>query len=282
MEALQRSASPLGVEAGVAALIDRLSMLVASLMALASAVGLAWPALYQRDADWIRAAWFGNDLVTLVVAVPLLIAGVVYARRGSLRADLLRYAVLAYAVYNYAFYVFGAAMNELFHVFVALFVLPAVTLGIGLARLRPSVVTSAVTDRLPRRFVAAYMGFTALGLAIAWTVQWAGWLFAQIEPDVGEQAFTLIAAMDLSFMVPYYGLGAVLLWRRHVWGYILAAVMIVKGATYTLVLTVTSAVAAVRGIEGTLEQIPVWGIWTLVGAVATVLLYRGFRTGDAG
>ncbi|MDP2401747.1 MAG: hypothetical protein Q8M66_07195, partial [Actinomycetota bacterium] len=73
--------------------------------------------------------------------------------------------------------------------------------------------------------------------------------------------------------------GAVLLWRRHVWGYILAAVMIVKGATYTLVLTVTSTVAAIRGIEGTLEQIPIWGAWTLVGAVATALLYRGFRAG---
>lgn len=272
----------LPAEESHAVLVDRLSVLTAVLMAAASAIGLLWPDLYRRDLDWIRAAWFGNDLVSLLVAVPLLIAAIVYARRGSLRADLLRYAVLAYAVYNYAFYLFGATMNELFHLYAALFVIPVTALAVGLARLDVDAVAAAVSERMPVRVIAGYMGFTALGLAIAWTAQWAGWVFAQIEPAVGEDAFTLIAAMDLSFMVPFFGLGAVLLWRRHVWGYILAAVMIVKGATYTLVLTVTSAVAAIRGVEGSLEQIPVWGIWTLVGAVATALLYRGFRTGDAG
>jgi hypothetical protein len=108
------------------------------------------------------------------------------------------------------------------------------------------------------------MAFTGAGLAIAWTVQWAQWVFAGIEPTIGEEAFTLIAALDLSLMVPFFLIGAVLLWRRRPWGYVLGAIMNLKGATYTLVLTAGSAVGTVRGIEGSVGQIPVWGAWTLM------------------
>jgi hypothetical protein len=41
-------------------------------------MGLLFQTAY-RDIDWIRATWFGNDWVTLVVAVPLLIHGLVRA-----------------------------------------------------------------------------------------------------------------------------------------------------------------------------------------------------------
>ena len=37
-------------------------------MAVQAALGLAYPAQYV-DADWIKLTWFGNDSVTLVVAV---------------------------------------------------------------------------------------------------------------------------------------------------------------------------------------------------------------------
>ncbi|MDT8434206.1 MAG: hypothetical protein RQ731_05570 [Anaerosomatales bacterium] len=34
------------------------------------------------------------------------------------------------------------------------------------------------------------------------------------------------------------------------------------------------------GIEGSAAQIPVWGIWTLVGLTAAVALYAGGRSGS--
>lgn len=45
-----------------------LSAVLAGLMAGQSALGLLFPAAY-RDSAWIRAAWYGNDWVTLAVAV---------------------------------------------------------------------------------------------------------------------------------------------------------------------------------------------------------------------
>ncbi|MFU8891052.1 MAG: hypothetical protein ACNA76_05255, partial [Anaerosomatales bacterium] len=58
---------------------------------------------------------------------------------------------------------------------------------------------------------------------------------------------------------------------------VLGAIMNLKGATYTLVLTAGSTVGAVRGVEGAAEQLPVWGAWTLVGIAASVALLWGAR-----
>ncbi len=256
-----------------------LSAVIAALMAVQAAAGLLVPSLY-RDAEWARAAWYGNDIVTLAVAVPLLVSALVFARRGSLRAELVWFAMLGYALYNYAYYVFGARMNELFPLYVTLFVAPAVALVLALGRFDATALTAAVSGRAQRRLVAGYMALTGVGLAMAWLAQWAGWVFSGIEPAIGEEAFTLIASLDLSLMVPYFVLGAVLLWRSHPWGYVLGPIMCLKGATYTLVLTVSSTVAATRGIEGTAAQIPVWAAWTLVGAVAAGALLASVRRAE--
>jgi hypothetical protein len=250
-----------------------LSAAVASLMVIQAAAGLLFPGLY-RDEEWIRAAWFGNDLVTLFVAAPLLITALTFARRGSMRGQIVAYAALGYAVYNYGFYLFGARMNAFFPLYVILFVLPTLALILALARLDPSAIASAFRPRTPVRWIGGYMLATGAVLATAWTLQWALLVFRGIEPAIGEEALALIAAMDLAFVVPYMMIGGVLLWRRRPWGFVLGPIMILKGATYTLVLTASSTIGALRGLEGSAAQIPVWAVWTLLGLGAMGLLLR--------
>src|SRR5687767_1842720 len=85
-----------------------LTIAVVALMPLQAALGLLLPGEY-RDPEWIRATWFGNDCVSLLIALPLLVASFVSSRRASARGVLVWLGMLAYATYNYAFYLFGAA-----------------------------------------------------------------------------------------------------------------------------------------------------------------------------
>jgi hypothetical protein len=91
----------------------KLSYLLAVAMATQALLGVLLPDQY-RDVAWVRASWFGNDLVTLMVAVPMLLVTLAAARRGSVRGSLVWIGVLAYAVYNDAFYLHGAALNVFF------------------------------------------------------------------------------------------------------------------------------------------------------------------------
>jgi hypothetical protein len=252
----------------------RLSWAVVGLMSVQAAVGILAPSVY-RDLAWIRAAWLGNDIVTLVVGVPLLAGGLMAARRGSVRGELLWYAGLAYGVYNYAYYLFGAALNPVFPLFVAAFVgsVWALALSLGTADVRG--IATSFSPRTPARTVAGYMGLTGFGLGVAWLAQWAALVFAGTVPSIGEGAFRLVASLDLSVVVPLMLVGAFLLWGRRAWGYTLAAMATVKGAVYTLSLTLSSLIGGMRGVAGAFAQVPVWGVWTLVGlAAAALLLWR--------
>lgn len=253
-----------------------LSGAVAVLMTVQAAAGILAPAVY-RDAGWITAAWYGNDLVTLFVAVPLLVWSLHRARSGSLTGALAWYAMLAYATYNYAYYLFGAEMNAFFLLYAVLFVLPVFALILALGRLDVVSIAGRVTLSRRRGWIAGYMLATGIGLTIAWTAQWAAYLLVGTEPSIGVDAFQLVAAMDLTFIVPWFLVGALLLLRRSAWGYVVAPIIVIQGAMYTLVLSVNSAVAAARGFEGTAEQIPIWAAWTLLGAVAAWGLLRSTR-----
>jgi hypothetical protein len=73
-------------------------------------------------------------------------------------------------------------------------------------------------------------------------------------------------------LVPGLMLAGVWLWRHRPWGYVLGVMMNVKGATYTLGLTVASVVAARAGVTGASAEIPIWLCLTLVNLTASALL----------
>jgi hypothetical protein len=257
--------------AGARRLAISLSWTLAGLMTLQSGIGILFPSVY-RDPAWVRAAWLGSDIVTLLVGVPLLVGGLLAARRGSVRGELAWYSGLGYGVYNYAYYLFGARLGVLFPLFVAVFVGSVWALVLSLATADVPTIAGSFGPRTSARTVAGYMGLTGSGLAIAWLAQWAAYVFSGTVPSIGEAPFRLVASLDLSVVVPTMLVGAALLWRRRPWGYPIAAIATVKGAVYTLALTLSSIIGGMRGISGSMEQAPVWGVWTLVGLAATLLL----------
>jgi hypothetical protein len=99
-----------------------LSWAIIPLAAAGSLGGLFMNGLYQDPAA-VSTRFRASDLITLVIALPLLGGALVASRPGSRRGALIWAALLAYAVYDYAFYAFGMAFNDLFLVHVALFTL---------------------------------------------------------------------------------------------------------------------------------------------------------------
>jgi hypothetical protein len=250
----------------------RLTVAVAALMAAQSSLGLVLPQQY-RDADWIRATWFGNDWVTLVAAVPLISVSPVLAGRGSIRALLLWLGLLGYAVYNYAYYLFGAALNVFFALYLSAFVLSVAALVASLSQVDVRRVAAHVRPGALTRVIGAYLICVGTGLAVVWLGIWAAYVFAGRPTPVEPEAFKLIAALDLSVMSTTLIFGGVLLWRRHPWGPIVAAIGAVQGALYLIVLSVNAAVAIARGLAEAPGEIPVWGtLAVLTGTAALILL----------
>jgi hypothetical protein len=253
-----------------------LTMTLILLMLTQALLGLAIPMAY-RDVEWIKATWYGNDWVTLAVAVPLLLVGLREATRDSLRGVLLWLGGTAYALYNYAFYLFGAALNAYFLIYVAAFVLAVIVLILNLAALDTGRVAKAVRPSAPSRLLAASLVFIGVGLAVVWIAMWAAYVFAGRPTPVEPEAFKLVAALDLSLMVPALTVGGFLLWRRTGWGYVISTIASIQGALYLLVLTVNAVVAIRRGIVSAPGELPIWAPLTVIMAAAAFALLANVR-----
>src|ERR1044071_3889065 len=129
------------------------STIIAVLALIASAGGLFWNGLY-RDNTLVTAAFRGNDLITLVVAVPGLLIALRMIRRGSARAHLVGLGLLAYMLYNYVFYLYGAAFNRFFLLYVALVALSITALIISISSLDVQSISQAFLPRTPVRWIA--------------------------------------------------------------------------------------------------------------------------------
>ncbi len=248
-----------------------LSAVLAALMAVQSLLGLLFQSQY-RDAAWIRATWFGNDWVTLVVAVPLLVAGLALARRASVRGMLLWLGMLGYAAYNYAYYLLGAALNVFFALYVSLVLLAVVTLILTLSKIDAARLASIFALKTPVRLIGGYLVFVAVGLSAVWFGTWAAFVFAGRPTPVPSESFKLVAALDTTIIVPAFAFGGVLLWLRNKWGYVLAPIAGIQGTLYLLVLSVNSVVSILRGLSKAPGELPIWGTLGVLTAAATVLL----------
>lgn len=253
--------------------IDGLAATLVTLMAAQSALGLVMPTQY-RDTDWIKAAWFGNDVITLVIVVPLAIATRWAATFRSTRAELLWMGAVGYAVYNYAFYLFGAALNTFLPLYVMTLGVAIVTLTSGLAHLDPIAVKAGFRDVVPSRAIGVYLVFLACGLTIVWIAIWAAYVFAGRSTPVDPEAFKIVAAVDLLWLVPSLAAGGVLLWMRRPWGCVIGPAAAVQAALYLSVLSLNSIVAIARGLARAPGELPMWATLTVLTWIAALLLMK--------
>jgi hypothetical protein len=91
-----------------------------------------------------------------------------------------------------------------------------------------------------------------------------------VEPEV----FKVVAALDLSLMVPCLILGGTLLLKKNRWGFPVATIASVQAALYLSVLTVNSVVMSSRGVGGAAGELPIWGALMLFTCALAVVLLR--------
>jgi hypothetical protein len=250
-----------------------LSGLIAALILLASVGGLLLDGLY-RDNAWVLTQLRGSDLVRLLAALPTLLASLYLARRGSLRAGLVWLGCIWLTVYDYAFYLFGVVFNEFFLVYAALFSLSILTLIFALPHFNAGEIARSFSPKTPVRLASGYMAFIAAFLSFMWISRAAGFIATgQLPGDLVSAGypFAIVYALDLSVLVPGMLLAAAWLWQRRPWGYILGAMMLIKGTIYPLVLIGMGAYQAFENIPNAWEMTPFWTFFALASLVVTGL-----------
>jgi hypothetical protein len=96
-----------------------ISTVIAGLMALVSLAGLLFPDRFYPTAE-LRSSFLANEVVNLLIGLPILVLSMWRARRGHLDGLLLWPGALLYVLYNYIAYAIGMPLTWLSLVYVAL------------------------------------------------------------------------------------------------------------------------------------------------------------------
>lgn len=235
--------------------------------------------LYRNDSLLVGAGFRGVDAVTLFIALPLLLASYLRARRGSQNAQLVLTAALFYSLYNSASMAFSAMFNPLFLVYVVLFSASLFATITALVTIDAPSLAARVRPGFPHRGMALFVAATGVGTLLLWLSELVGPLLSGQAPDlIGPYTTLFTHGFDSAVITPTAVLTAILVWRRRPLGYLLVAPLLIL---LTLVGAVVIAQTVSQARAGVVFPVQVYvgmvGSWVVMGALAVGLTAAFFR-----
>lgn len=228
--------------------------------------------LYFYDTVSSAAQMRGNDLITLVVGLPLLAVSTWLAFRRSLRGQLLLSGTLGFFLYTYLSMSTLTAYNALFLVYVAAFTLSLYAFILSLLAIDLKTLPEHFSPRLPRGWIAGTLFAVGGFLGLAWLGRIIPPLLQGGTPALENTTTLVIQTLDLSLIVPLAVLAGVLLLRRSAWGYLLASVAVLKGLTMALAVSTMGVNMVLAGVPDSPAILIPFLLLTALNLVMTVLL----------
>jgi len=193
----------------------KLSRIVVGLMAAASLAGLLFPnALYATIE--LQESYLTNDVVNLIVGLPVMVGAIWFARRGSLLGLLLWPGALLYVVYNYLAYTFGNPLSWLTFVSLALVVIGTLAIINLMGCIEAETVKEHLVNTAPRRFAGGVM--VVFGVFFIFRI--AGVVFGAISEQIPLPITEIgLAVADVTLSLLFI-IGGILLLRRQALGFV--------------------------------------------------------------
>lgn len=262
---------------------DRLTWLATLLAAVAAAAGLLAAGVYRDAPYWAEQAR-ATDIATLFFAVPILVVGLLAARRGLAVGRLAAISGLLYLVYNYAIFSFSVAMNPLSIVYIGILGLAVWSLFLSLSETDLGDAARAIEDRIRRRSSATALIAVAGLFGMMWLGQIASVATTGVlPPDLVRAGVSTnpIYALDLGMFLPLCVVAAIgLLRRSSVAGF--AFPMLIWLFLTSVGVFSAFVIAAQGGSDfATVPAVIVGGVGVVTGVLAGLVVWpTGNRTVD--
>lgn len=214
-------------------LIFASSLVIAILMFIASAIGLQYNTLLYTTEE-LAQSFIPNDVVNLLVGLPILLGSMWFTWRGKLLGLLCWSGALFFVLYNYTAYVFALPLNWAFPLHLALVMVCTYTL-IGLvAGIDGKAVQQRLSGSVPERFaggVLAGLGslFLLRVMMVVLTAISSGSLLSEAELAVNIADF---------LTTPAWVIGGILLWKRKELGYVTGLGLLFQGSMLFIALII--------------------------------------------
>jgi len=218
---------------GKLSLLQAASFLISILMAAVSIAGLRYRTFIYPTEE-LAQTFVPNDVVNLLIGLPVLLGSMWLALRGKWIGPLLWMGALFFVFYNYTAYVFAVPLNWVFVVSLFLMLLSAYTLIALVAMVDGKAIQEKLTGAVHEKFAGGVLA----GLGLLFFFRVIGVFVNAI--NTGETlAKTEMAVNIADFLItPAWIIGGILLWRRRELGYVTGLGLLFQGSMLFIALIV--------------------------------------------
>lgn len=250
------------------------SITIAVLALIATLSGLFWKGLYKNDTVSVAAQAMGQDLVTLIICIPVLLISAYLISKDSLRGQLIWMGTIFYFLYSYTSMSFLASYNQLFLVYVALFSLSLYTFIYGIMSLDVKTIKNSFSPGVTIKIAGVFMWAMVAIIAFMWLSMMMESLLSGITPASLENYTTfVIQALDLGVLVPAGIIAGLLLLKGRPWGYALISILIVKVSLLGMAILSMICFELQSGVIISWGQAAFFVIITLGGIIIALAFY---------
>lgn len=221
--------------------------------------------LYQHEPLSGAVQVLAQDVVTIIIGIPLLLLSIYLYRRQSVKGHLLLTGTLAYFLYTYSSYSFLLMYNNFFLVYVALMSASFFAFILSIMCFDINNLSSYFARKLPTKLIGGFL--ITVGILIL--LMWVGRIIPSLMNGTipyGLEIYTtlVIQALDLGFVVPLAILAGILVIKQNSFGYLLAPIMIMKGFTLGTAVTVMAITMILSGVQTSYSEVIIFSIINLL------------------
>lgn len=251
--------------------IQGLAVAAALLMVVLSVLGLLIPdRIYPNPG--MADEFMTNDLVNLVIGLPLFLVSLICIRRKKMLGVLLLPGALIYTIYNYFAYLLGKPLDWIGGLNLVLVLLCGFTLFFLLSSLDHDLIKSRLVGRVaekPTGWILILFGLAFITLALSEVIP--GILDGSIPP-LGEKA---VSVADILVSIGWV-YGGIAILQRKAFGYSLGLGLLLAASSLFIGLILYFFFAPLL-IGGSLEWVEVLTVFVMgmICFVPTFLFLRG-------
>lgn len=235
--------------------------------------------LYRFDSLSVAAQGIAQDVVTFIVAIPMLFLSWIYTRKYSIKGSLLLLGTLGYFLYTYISYVFLWMLNPLFIIYVALMSLSFFAFIWLFTRFDIKQMPRVFHEKLPKNF----LGSVQILLGVMLMVMWVNMIFQymisnQVPEGLDHYTTLVIQGLDLGFVVPISILSGVMLIQAKPLGFMLSSIVITKGFTMGLAIMAMIVGQHLAGVNLSIIEATLFSVLSLFLIVCLILLLKHIKS----
>jgi len=190
------------------------SSIIALMMTAFSLAGILFShSVYPTEA--LRQTFLANDVVDLVIGMPILALSMWLAWRGRLIGLLLWPGALFYIVYDYIAYAFAMWATGWFLPYLILLALSLYTMVALISRMDSTAIRQRLSGHMWERFVAGVL----IGFGVLFFLRGVGVVAGDLSNGTPLDQVSLATTLADFLNTPVWVVGGIQLWRRRPFGY---------------------------------------------------------------